>query len=188
MKPTMTEPSARAAKTSGEPAEKPRRGRPRETVVLFYVANQMFAVAADSVQEIRSTDSLAGAANEIEHPELPKVRHTIERSGRTYYVVNAGTHFGLQLTRPALVLILRQFRAAVLVDRIDRMAEIPGVYPLPLAFTGDERRWYRGLAYLDDSVIPVVEPTGFLTPHEFQRLDQAHQQALERPGTTAVEA
>ena len=91
----------------------------------------MFAIAADAVQEIRSTDSLAGAANEIENPEVPKVRHTIERGGRTYYVVNAGAHFGLPVTRPALVLILRQFRAAVLVDRIDRMAEIPAVYPLP---------------------------------------------------------
>ena len=36
----------------------------------FHVANQMFAIAADSVQEIRSTDSLAGTASEIEIPEL----------------------------------------------------------------------------------------------------------------------
>ncbi len=167
----------------------PRRGRRPETVVLFYVANQMFAVAADSVHEIRSTDSIAGSANEIENPELPKVCHSIDRGGRTYYVVNAATHFGLPVTRPTLVLILRQFRAALLVDRIDRMAEIPAVYPLPLAFTGDERRWYRGLAYLDDSVIPVVEPTGFLTPQEFQRLDRAHREAeSRRPTEAAVQA
>ena len=160
-------------KSAGEQDTKSRRARGPQTVVLFFVANQMFAIAADYVQEIRSTDSLAGAANEIENPELAKVRHTLERGHRTYYVVNAGMHFGLPVTRPALVLILRQFRAALLVDRIDRMAEISGVYPLPLAFAGDERRWYRGLAYLDDSVIPVVEPTGFLTPEEFQRLDRA---------------
>ncbi len=157
--------------------QRPRPGRRPETVVLFLVANQMFAVAADSVHEIRSTDSIAGTTNEIEIPELPKVRHTLDRSGRTYYVVNAGMHFGLPVSRPTLVLILRQFRAAVLVDRIDRMAEIPGVYPLPVAFTGDERRWYRGLAYLDDSIIPVIEPTGLLTPQDFQRLDRAHRQA-----------
>jgi hypothetical protein len=153
------------------------------------VANQMFAISADYVQEIRSTDSLAGAASEIENPELPKVRHTIERAHRTYYVVNAGVHFGLPVTRPALVLILRQFRAALLVDRIDRMAEISGVHPLPLAFAGDERRWYRGLAYLDDSVIPVVEPTGFLTPEEFQLLDRASKLAAsQREAETAVQA
>lgn len=165
--------------TPSSPSPAARRGRNPETVVLFFVANQMFAIAADSVHEIRSTDSLAGAANELENSGVPKVRHSIDRSGRTYYVVNAGMHFGLPVTRPALVLILRQFRAAVLVDRIDRMAEIPGVYPLPLAFTGDERRWYRGLAYLDDSVIPVVEPTGFLTPQEFHGLDRRHKESAQ---------
>jgi len=168
--------------------EGPHRGRRPETVVLFIVANQMFAVAADSVHEIRSTDSIAGAANEIDHPELPKVRHTIERSGHTYYVVNAGMHFGLPVTRPSLVMILRRFRAALLVDRIDRMAEISGVYPLPRAFVGAERHWYRGLAYLDDSVIPVVEPRGFLTPQEFQSLDRAQKEAAQRHAEAAVQA
>jgi chemotaxis signal transduction protein len=150
-----------------------RHLRRPEAVILFWVANQMFAIAADAVQEIRSTDSLAGAANEIEHSELPKVRHILQRGRRTCYVVNAGMHFGLPITRPALVLILRQMRAAVLVDRIDRMTEIAAVYPLPHAFTGEERRWYRGLAYVDDSVIPVVQPAGFLTAQEFAQLDRA---------------
>ncbi|MGD1211668.1 MAG: chemotaxis protein CheW [Candidatus Acidiferrales bacterium] len=151
---------------------KSRRSSRPEAVVLFWVANQMFAIAAGAVQEIRSTDSLAGAANEIEHSELPKVRHTLEWGRRTCYVVNAGMHFGLPITRPSLVLILRQMRAAVLVDRIDRMTEIAAVYPLPHAFTGEERRWYRGLAYVDDSVIPVVQPAGFLTAEEFAQLDR----------------
>src|ERR1700684_3715185 len=103
-------------KFAGEQDPKSRRMRRPETVVLFLVANQMFAIAADNVQEIRSTDGLAGSANEIENPELPKVRHSIERGRRTYYVVNAGEHFGFPVTRPPLVLILRQFRAALLVD------------------------------------------------------------------------
>ncbi len=173
-------------KSAGEHDPKSRRVRKSETVVLFFVANQMFAIAADDVQEIRSTDSLAGSAHEIETPELPKVRHTIERGLRTYYVVNAGAHFGLPVTRPALVLILRQFRAALLVDRIDRMAEIPAVHPLPIAFTGEERRWYRGLAYLDDLVIPVVEPTGLLTPEEFHKLDRASTLAASLRETEAA--
>ena len=160
-------------KSADEQNAKSRRSRRPETVILFIVAHQMFAISADSVQELRSTDSLAGAAIEIEQPEFPKVRHTIERSHQTYYVVNAGVHFHLPVTRPALVLILRQLRAAVLVDRIERMAEISGVYPLPQAFTGEERSWYRGLAYLDDMVIPVVHPAGFLSPEEFHRLDRA---------------
>jgi chemotaxis signal transduction protein len=151
---------------------KSRRLAGPERVVLFWIANQMFAIAADSVQEIRSTDSLSGAANEIEQSALAKVRHILEWGGRTCYVVNAGMHFGLQVTRPALVLILRQVRAALLVDRIDRMTEIPAVYPLPAAFAGEERRWYRGLAYVDDSVIPVVDPNGFLTGEQLAQLDR----------------
>ncbi len=95
-------------------------------MILFTVANQLFAIAADSVQEIRSTDSL-GAALEIEQQEIPKVRHTIERGHRTYYVVNACAHFGLRIVRPTLVLMLRQIRVAVLVDKIERMAEISGL-------------------------------------------------------------
>ncbi len=162
-------------------AAKPQRSRRQETVVLFEVAKHMFAIAAESVQEIRSTDSLAGAAIEIEQPELAKVRHMVERGRHTYYVVNAGMHFNLPVTRPTLVLILRQRRVAVLVDRIDRMAEISAVYSLPLAFAGDERRWYRGLAYLDDMVIPVIDPASFLTREDFQRLDRAAGAGASRP-------
>ncbi|HXJ15763.1 MAG TPA: chemotaxis protein CheW [Candidatus Polarisedimenticolia bacterium] len=176
-------------KSANQRSAPPRRLHKPETVVLFVVAQQLFAIAADSVQEIRSTDSLAGAANEIEQPELSKVRHTIERGHRIYYVVNAGVHFGLPVTRPALVLILRQRRTAVLIDRIERMAEISTVYPLPLGFTGDERRWYRGLAYVDDLVIPVVQPGGFLTAEEVQRLDRtAKAAASQRELEGAVQA
>jgi chemotaxis signal transduction protein len=154
-------------------AAKPRRARASEAVILFCVANQTFAIAADAVQEIRSTDSLGGTAIEIEQAEVPKVRHLVERARRTYYVVSGCAHFGLRVTRPTLVLILRQIRAAVLVDSIERMADIATVHPLPRGFQGDERKWYRGLTYLEDRVIPVINPGGFLTVEEFARLDQA---------------
>ena len=103
-------------------------------------------------------------------------------------MVNAAAHFGLARTRPTIILILRDSPVALLADRIENMTEISGVLPLPPAFAGDERRWYRGLAYLDDSLIPVVEPTGFLAPQEFQQLDRAHKLALEREAASAVEA
>jgi chemotaxis signal transduction protein len=159
-------------KIASQDAGKSRRAGRLETVILFSVAHQTFAISADSVQEIRSTDSLAGAANEIEQPLLAKVRHTVERAHRKYYVVNACAHFNLPVTRPTLVLILRQLRVAVLVDKIERMAEINAVHALPRAFIGDECRWYRGLAYVEDHVIPVIEPAGFLTREEFQALDR----------------
>jgi len=154
-------------------AQRSGRRRRTETVVLFAVANQEFAISADSVQEIRSTDGLAGAANEIEQPVLPKVRHIIEHGHRTYYVVNAGVHFELPVSRPALLLMLRDSHVAVLIDRIERMTQISSLYPLPLAFRGEERRWYRGLAYVDDAVIPLVHAEGFLTPEECELLDRA---------------
>ena len=154
-------------------AAKPRRARASEAVILFCIANQTFAIAADAVQEIRSTDSLGGTAIEIEQAEVPKVRHLVERARRTYYVVSGCAHFGLRVTRPTLVLILRQIRAAVLVDSIERMADVATVHPLPRGFEGDERKWYRGLTYLEDRVIPVINPGGFLTVEEFARLDQA---------------
>jgi chemotaxis signal transduction protein len=147
--------------------------RHAEQVILFTIGRQMFAIAAESVREIRSTDTLAGAASEIEFSEVEKVRHTIERGRHTYYVVNGCAHFRLRVVRPSLAMILREFRVVVLVDGIDRMAEIPAVYPLPRAFCGEERAWYRGLAYLEDHVIPVIHPGGFLTRDEFHRLDQA---------------
>ncbi|HLV94310.1 MAG TPA: chemotaxis protein CheW [Candidatus Acidoferrales bacterium] len=148
------------------------RLRRSEQVILFLVSHQTFAIAADAVKEIRSTDSLAGAAIEFETAEVPKVRHVIERGRRVCYVVNGCAHFHLPASRPALALLLRQFRVAFLVDSVERIAEIPAAYALPLAFSGEERNWYRGLAYIEDRVIPIVQPGGFLTREQFELLDR----------------
>jgi chemotaxis signal transduction protein len=168
-------------KIATQDAAKSRRARATEAVILFCIGTQTFAIAADAVQEIRSTDSLATAAIEMELAEVPKVRHLVERSHRTYYVVSGCAHFGLRVTRPTLVLILRQIRTAVLVDSIERMADVASVHALPQAFQGEERQWYRGLIYLEDRVIPVIKPDGFLTPEEFARLDRAAKSIESRP-------
>lgn len=160
-------------KFAAHDSPRPHHGRHAEQVILFSIAHQTFAVAAESVQEIRSTDSLAGAATELDYRGVAKVSHMVERARRTYFVVNGCAHFRLPVSRPLLALILRDFRVAVLVDAIERMAEIPAVYPLPRAFAGEERSWYRGLAYIEDHVIPVVHPGGFLTRDELERLDRA---------------
>jgi hypothetical protein len=44
---------------------------------------------------------------------------------------------------------------------------------LPQAFCNEERAWYRGLTALDQTVVPVVKPEGFLTPDELLLLDSA---------------
>ncbi|HWG58125.1 MAG TPA: chemotaxis protein CheW [Candidatus Acidoferrales bacterium] len=165
---------------AAQDAPKPRRHQSAGQVILFSVSRQTFAIAAGAVREIRDTDSLAGAAVEMEQTRVPKVRHTVERAHRTYFVVNACLHFHLPVSRPSLVLVLRELRAAVLVDRIERMVEIAAVYPLPGAFQGEERQWYRGLAYLDDCVIPVLQPSGFLSPAEFRWLDSSARASASR--------
>jgi len=166
--------------------KRPRAVRHSEPAILFSVADQMFAISAQAVQEIRSTDGLVGEASEIHAPVLASVRHTLNHGRRNLYVVNACAHFGLPAARPALVLILRELRVAVLVDRIERMAGIPALHPLPKAFSGRERRWYRGLTYVDGQVIPVIDPQGFISAAEFEQLDRVNASPLAAQLESAV--
>lgn len=158
---------------SSREAPRTRRAAAREGVIVFTVCNYTFAIAASAVQEVRSADSLAGSAIELTNSGLAKVQHFVEHYHRTYFVVNAAAHFGLARTRPTIILILRDSPVALLADRIENMTDISGVLPLPRAFAGDERQWYRGLAYVLKRIVPVVNPAGFLTVDELQRLDTA---------------
>ena len=130
----------------------PRDARPKEQVVVFAIGEQSFVISASSVQEIRSTDSLGGNVVELDRPVLPKVRHIVERDARSYYVVSGYEHFHLPLSRPTSVLILRNVPVAVLVDRIEEMAEMRVLLGLPRSFGGEERIWYRGVTVLGHKV------------------------------------
>ena len=46
------------------------------------------------------------------------------------------------------------------------MTTMSRLQALSLAFQGEERAWYRGLTALDQTVIPVVQPEGFLSLEE----------------------
>jgi len=144
----------------------PTRPGAHEGVILFHVGGQKFAIAAGSVNEIRSCDgmhdfSLSGVSEQVE-----KLRYTLERNGTTYFVVDAGRHFRLSPSTAGRVLILRNSAAAVLVDSTDRMVDIYALHGLPRAFTGEERVWYRGLTVIEDEVIPVVNAGAFLSKAE----------------------
>jgi chemotaxis signal transduction protein len=128
-------------------------------------------VSSASVQEVRSVDSLAGVATEIDQPTLRKVRHVVRRGEKTLYVVSGAAHFGLPPSSAGLVFVLRKNHTALLVDGIDKMATMTRLQALPLAYCHEERAWYRGLTALDQNVIPVVNPEGFLTAEEFALLD-----------------
>jgi chemotaxis signal transduction protein len=162
--------AAHASKPAGR-----ARVRARENAVLFTIDSQVFAIAASAVQEIRSADSLAGSAIDFDQAAVAKVKHIVEHRDRTCFVVSGGAHFGMRRTRPTLILFLRDFPTAVLVDQIQGMAEIPSPAPLPRAFRGEECAWYRGLTYHNDLVIPVVNPSGFLNRDELESLEAAAQ-------------
>jgi chemotaxis signal transduction protein len=144
-----------------------------EQVILFRISGQLFAISSASVQEVRSVDTLAGSAKEIPDGGLRKVRHVVQRGEHTLYVVNGALHFGLPPSPAALVFVLRRTRTALLIDGIDRMTSITRLQALPQAFCHEERNWYRGLAAIDQAVIPVIKPEGFLTPDELFALDSA---------------
>lgn len=164
----MTQPSS--------PNWKPRESRRREQVAVFSIGEHRFVISAAAVQEIRSTDSLGGTVVDLERPVMKKVRHIVERDARSYYVVSGYEHFHLRQSRPTTVLILRGAPVAVLVDRIEAMAEMRVLLALPQSFCGEERTWYRGLTVLEREVLPVANPLGFLTAQELQKLEE------ENPG------
>ncbi len=147
-------------------AETRKRVRHGEPVILFAVAGTTFAISAADVDEIRDVSGLEPLPPAHLGPKFAKFKHTLQREGRTYFVVDANTHFRALPTHHTRLLVLRGAPAAVLVDAIDRMTEIAALRPLPNAFTGEERDWYRGLAVLKDDVVPVVDASAFLTKAE----------------------
>ena len=144
-----------------------------EQIILFRASNEIFAISSGSVQEVRSVDSVAGAPVAVGEPALKKVRHAIRRGDKNVYVVNTAIHFGLRPSAPALVFLLRKSRVALLVDSIEKMTTMTRLQALPRAFCNEEQTWYRGLTVLDQNVVPVVDPAGFVTPEELSLLDAA---------------
>ena len=157
----------------------PRDARRREQVAVFSIAQYSFVISAATIQEIRSTDSLGGTVVDLDKPVMKKVRHIVERDGRAYYVVSGYEHFRLPQSRPTTVLILRSVPVAVLVDRIEEMAEMKVLLELPQSFRGEERIWYRGLTVLDRKVLPVANPLGFLSAGELQQLEEQNPGLLQ---------
>src|ERR1700687_1037354 len=142
-----------------------------EQIILFRVSGQLFAVSSASVQEVRSADSMSGAAVDINVPGLRKVRHVLRRGDRSLFIVNGAMHFGLHAAEGAQLFVLRKTRTALLIDGIEKMTTMTRLQALPLSFCHEERQWYRGLTAIDQTVVPVIKPDGFLTPDQLFSLD-----------------
>src|ERR1700737_4169234 len=152
------------------PAPESKVSARTEQIILFRVSGQLFAISSASVQEVRIVESLASWAMDIPNPCLQKVRHVIRRGDKSLFVVNGAVHFGLKATPVALVFVLRRTKTALLIDGIEKMTTMTRLQALPLAFCHEDRGWYRGLPALDQTVIPVVNPEGFLSTEELQML------------------
>lgn len=142
-----------------------------EQIILFRISGQLFAVSSGSVQEVRAVDSIAGVAVELPQVAIRKVRHSLRRGGKSMYVVSGSIHFGLPAAPASLVFVLRNTRVALLIDGIEKMTTMTRLQALSQAFCHDERRWYRGLTALDQTIVPVVRPDGFLSDEEVALLD-----------------
>ena len=132
----------------------------RETVVLFFVGNCRFAIAADAVEEICGVERLTPLAEGCGRSRA--IRHTFERRGKRLLAVDAHVHFRMREASPQHILILRGVDVGVLIGGIDRMHEIQVVRPLPHGLSGEERKWYRGVTFIGREITPLVEPASFL--------------------------
>lgn len=144
-----------------------------EQIILFRIGDQLFALSSSSVQEVRGADSLSGGAYEISAPGIDKVRQFVRRGPNTLFLVSGAAHFGLSASDGILAFVLRNTRTALLVDSIEKMTAMTRLQALPLSFCHEERQWYRGLTALDQTVVPVVRPEGFLSDDELMMLDSA---------------
>ncbi len=145
---------------------KPQDKRRSEPVILFGIGDNSFAISANAVEEIRNLAGLAPCGAHFAFPRLGKIKFTLERNAKTYLVVDSNLHFRMLPSHSTRLLVLRHAPVAVLVDRIDRMMEIAVVHRLPKAFIGEERNWYRGLAVIQDQIVPLVKPESFLSRAE----------------------
>ena len=102
--------------------------------------------------------------------QIGKLKYTLERNGTTYFVIDAAKHFQLAESQASRVMMLRNAPVGVLVDSTDRIMEISALHVLPGAFTHEERGWYRGLAVVNNAVVPVVNHHAFLNRAELEIL------------------
>jgi chemotaxis signal transduction protein len=140
----------------------------REDVIVFAVGGYKLAIAAGAVKEIRGMDDLHPFKLGGISAQIAKLKYTLERNGSTYFVIDAAQHFRLPASNPSRVMVLRNMPAGVLVDSTDRIMEISALHGLPPAFTREERGWYRGMAVVNGSVVPVVNHNAFLNRPELE--------------------
>jgi chemotaxis signal transduction protein len=144
------------------------RARRAEAAILFAVGQYKFAIAASEVDEIRDMSGVTLAGLSDGPKTARKIRYLLLRDRRTYHVVDASMHFHLPLSEATRILVLRGGLVALTADSIDRMTDISGIAPLPRAFLGEETKWFRGIALIDNAVVPVINSRTVLSNAEVE--------------------
>jgi chemotaxis signal transduction protein len=145
------------------------RTRHAEAAILFAVGPYKFAIAASEVDEIRDMHGLTPASLINGPMAVQKVRYLLRRERRSYHVVDASMHFHMLPSTASRIMVLRGGLVALTADNIDRMTDITVMAPLPLAFQGEETKWFRGVALIDNAVVPVVNSKTVLSNAEVEQ-------------------
>jgi chemotaxis signal transduction protein len=125
-----------------------RRGEP---VVIFRLGSQRFVIASAEVEEIRDL-----------HQGILPPTIAARSNGKPIPVIAADRVFGVHSARLEQLLVLKLRRVAVAIDRIEGMAELREIVALPRGFHGEERSWYRGLGFVRQQIMPVVNAAIFV--------------------------
>jgi len=129
----------------------PPQSRRGEPVVIFRLGSERFVIASAEVEEIR----------DLHQGHLPSAV-AARGNGRQIPVIAADRIFGVQSAKLEQLLVLKVRRVAVAIDRIEGMAELREIVALPRGFHGQERFWYRGLGFVRQQIMPVVNAAVFV--------------------------
>lgn len=114
--------------------------RKTHAVIVFWVGPYRMGIEAGALKEIRQG-----------------VRQTATEAGGAI-ILSSHTIFGVATGQEDRLLVVRPGRVALRVDRVDRMIETGAILPLPRAFLGAEREWYRGLILDGEIIFPILNP------------------------------
>jgi chemotaxis signal transduction protein len=114
--------------------------RTKLAIILFWVGPYRLGIDASSLKEIRNDEGATA----------------VELGCQS--ILSAHAFLGISGAEGKRLLVLRPGRVALRVDRVERMIEANAVRPLPQAFRGAEREWYRGFACDGEMIFPVLNP------------------------------
>jgi len=116
------------------------RVRLSSSIIRFRVGPYTMGIEAESLREISRDQDLSGQRR------------------KSLTILSAHEIFGVPTGAELHLLVLNPGGVAIRVDRVERMVVTARISPLPQAFQGEERVWFRGLAWVEGVVFPILDP------------------------------